>query len=968
LNTGRIVYQILMQGADLFRRDAAEAEQAVDNLAQAADESAEQSTQAGGAVENLGRRARGARAGLDGASESTRSLRQEVTGLSEDGQRAASKVGTAALGIGAAIAIVGGLAVASYSQFDAAMSRTAAATSAAADEQRELSEAAIDAGADTVFSATEAAGAQTELAKAGLSVKNILTGGLTGSLSLAAAGELDVARAAEIAAITLKQFNLDGTQTARVADTLSAGAGKAVGSVDDLANGLKFVGPIASAMGISLEETVGVLALFADQGIIGEQAGTAFRGMLGSLTSPSKIARDEISRLGITLYDNQGKFLGMENAAAQLQGAYKGMSDQQRDASLGILFGNEQITAARILYKGGAEAVNEYTGAVTAQGFAAHQAWQLTDNLIGDVERLGGAFDSALIQTGEGANGALREMVQILTSLVDWYGELPDSVQQGTFLVGAFAAIVAIAGGAMLVTIPKIIEFRAAMSTLVTQMPKTTIAVGAVAAAVAGAAIVFGMFLARQADVKAGAQELASTLDEQTGAFTANTRATVANLLETKGAYGNAMRAAGISQKELTDAVIEGGDALDAVKKKLGAENTIASFFDGTGIAAGNASQSIGEVRDSLDLAQTSHENLKAATEGTAAATDANAESTSTAADAYIEAAGGADDLLSSLTDLINIINESNDAGQDAISKNIDYRNSMDELNAVIQGAREGIDANNDGVADYSLTLDQNTQAGRDNMQMVLDMAEAGRVAAEAQFALDGNTQLYRESLEASRQAVIDRAMDLGYNAEQATALADKIAQIPSETEWQIIAETAAASSAADAFIAKYNGVQITAQLFLETSGGDRGLAASAARYTAQAQAQLAQAEGGKVNFYADGGYENHVAQFAKAGTTRVWAEPETGGEYYIPAHPAKRGRSTQVLAAAAAEFGLALVPAGAQAFADGGRGGDVITTSSGGNTYAPSVSVVVDGQPDPWEIARAAGKEISKAIERQGN
>jgi hypothetical protein len=71
--------------------------------------------------------------------------------------------------------------------------------------------------------------------------------------------------------------------------------------------------------------------------------------------------------------------------------------------------------------------------------------------------------------------------------------------------------------------------------------------------------------------------------------------------------------------------------------------------------------------------------------------------------------------------------------------------------------------------------------------------------------------------------------------------------------------------------------------------------------------------DGGIVK-YADGGIENHQAQIAPAGAMRLWAEPETGGEAYIPLAPQKRGRSTAILGAVADSFGYKLAP-----FADGG-------------------------------------------------
>ena len=225
-------------------------------------------------------------AGMEKARKATSETGSEAEKLAQK-KEAFDLLGKASLAIGVAAAAGVALAVAKYAEFDQAMSNVNAAVQGTAEEQRKLSEAALEAGASTVFSATESANAIEELAKAGISTSDILGGALAGSLDLASAGQLGVARAAEISATALQQFKLEGSEAGHVADVLAAGAGKAMGSVEDLANGLKFVGPVAASMGVSLEETTGVLALFAQQGIIGEQAGTGLRGVLASLTAPS---------------------------------------------------------------------------------------------------------------------------------------------------------------------------------------------------------------------------------------------------------------------------------------------------------------------------------------------------------------------------------------------------------------------------------------------------------------------------------------------------------------------------------------------------------------------------------------------------------------------------------------------------------------------------------------------------------
>jgi len=963
VDTGKIVYSIMMAGAAVFKKDAADADQAVAKLGDSAEKSASKVSKAGTETDKLGKAAKDSKAPLDEQAKSTKKVgddsddaKKKVKGLGDESltlKQSMTMLGAAALGVGAAIALVGGLAVSTYSEFDAAMSRTSAATLASAADQKALGDAAVEAGADTVYSAREAADAETELAKAGLSVKNILSGGLTGSLALAAAGQLDVARAAEIAAVTLKQFNLSGDQTGHVADVLAAGAGKAVGSVNDLAQGLKFVGPVANAMGISLEETVGVMSLFADQGIIGEQAGTAFRGMLLSLTSPSSAARKEIERLGINLYDGQGKFLGMQNAADQLQTGLRGLTDEQRDASLGIIFGNEQVTAARVLYKEGATGVAEYTDAVSESGYAADQAARMTDNLQGDIERLGGAFDSALIQTGEGANDALRTMVQLVTSLVDWYGQLPGPVQASALYLGAAAAAVFLLGGALLIAVPRIVEFRAAISTLNTEMPRATGAVkgmigflgGPWGAVITAATVVLGIFIGKQADAAAKADSYKASLDSVTGAITDQTRAATAANLAAKGdwfsVYGDDSAADSakklkISLESVTDAVYGNADAMKEIQDvydlfySSGPDKADerAQYARDLGLSANDASKAVANLYNEVKAEQSAisdgQDTKKDEIElngKIASSTDTNSASTQTSAAAYLEAADGANSLLDELTQLIDLVNKANEVGQDAVSSNIDYKNSLADLDDVIQKARDGVDANNDGVADYTLTLDENTQAGRDNMDALVGIASAGQKAADAQFNATHNTEEYKAALDATHQAVYDRAIALGANADQAQAIADNIAGIPSDTEWKMVTETAQAAAEIQRIKDLLNSVPTYRQTSI-------GVTVDSPVYNPSFD-PLKKANGGKVNFYASGGYEQHVAQFARAGTVRVWAEPETGGEYYVPMAPEKRPRSLAIARAMTAEMGYAMVP-----FEDGGRFGAGGSVAGGGDLH----------------------------------
>lgn len=302
--------------------------------------------------------------------------------------------------------------------FDQSMSQVQAATHETAEGMDLLRQAALDAGADTAFSATEAAGGIENLAKAGLSTADILDGGLAGALDLAAAGELGVADAAEAAAGAMAQFKLEGDQATHVADLLAAGAGKAQGEVSDMVMALKQAGTVSAQTGLSLEETVGSLSALAEQSLLGSDAGTSFKTMLAALTPNSDKARKAMEQYNIQAFDAQGNFVGMTELAAQLQAGLGDLTDEQRAMALETIFGSDAVRAASIIYDNGADGISNWIAQVDDAGFAAETAAIKMDNLKGDLDTLRGAFETAFI-SGDNNQDALRGITQLATDTIN---------------------------------------------------------------------------------------------------------------------------------------------------------------------------------------------------------------------------------------------------------------------------------------------------------------------------------------------------------------------------------------------------------------------------------------------------------------------------------------------------------------------------------------------------------------------
>ena len=343
--------------------------------------------------------------------------------------------GIAAAGVAATA--LGVAAVRMAADFDASMSTVQANTGASADEMNQLRQAAIDAGADTIYSATESADAINELGKAGLSTSDILSGGLSGALNLAASDGMEVGQAAEYMSSAMAQFNLTGADATHIADLLAAGAGEALGNVSDFGEALNNVGSTANKFGLSIDTTVGTLAAFAHQGIIGAEAGTQLRSVLLALTNQTEKQRKATEEYGITLYDAQGNFVGMSSLAGQLKEKLGGLTQEQRNSAMATMFGSYAIQGANVLYAEGASGIDEWTKKVSQSGYAADLAAKKNDNLKGDLENLSGSFESLMISLGEGGQGPLRSLVQTLDTLVDGFASLPAPVQQSIVLMAA---------------------------------------------------------------------------------------------------------------------------------------------------------------------------------------------------------------------------------------------------------------------------------------------------------------------------------------------------------------------------------------------------------------------------------------------------------------------------------------------------------------------------------------------------
>lgn len=752
---------------------------------------------------------------------------QLAEGMEQSGRKT-SLLTTGLAAAGMAAGALGVAAIKTASDFDASMSGVQSVTRASAAEMDLLRQAAIDAGADTIYSASEAAAGITELGKAGLSTTDILSGGLSGALDLAASEGMDVGEAAELMSSTLSQFNLSGSRAADVADALAAGAGNAQGSARDLGMALSQTGGIANSFGLSMEETTGFLSAMAREGYIGSDAGTSLKTALIQLNNPTDKAQKLLDQLGITVNDASGHFVGLENLAGQLQTKMSGLSEAERNAAYATIFGNDAFRVGTVLYKQGADGIAEWTKNVSQSGYAAEMAAARTDNLQGDLEKLSGSVETLLTNLGEGGQGPLRSLVQTLDTLVGAFSGLPEPVQQwivlGTAAVGIGAALrksmgplsdstSAAARSFSLFADPwqrltglagrlqtAFHQIQLSMMTASQQMDavgtassKTELRLGALKSVGGGLlsllggpwgialGVAGGMLLGFAKDAqeaKAKTEEFANAIESGDDILEKLIRDISSGDDGTWGFWdkattgfeslGDALDKAGVSYSTFAEAVDGSKEAQEKFNQQL-----MDSGLDGIQLDAIRSAydELSGQVSNAKDQVQRTNEEVakvQGTSEDAAAATGELGDEMSDTADSTQDYADALDDLIDNLFAL----EQSHlSADQSVVALNQEIL----DLNETVSANGAVLDANGNALAGY----EEKAYGTQDSLYSLASQAQdtATKILEEGQATGDmaAATEQARGVLEQARQAFINNAVASGMNQEAAAALADQL-------------------------------------------------------------------------------------------------------------------------------------------------------------------------------------------------
>ena len=377
-------------------------------------------------------------------------------------------LGTAALKVG--------------NDFEAQMSRVQAISGATGEELQSLNDLALQLGADTSFSASQAAQGMENLASAGFTVNEIVAA-MPGLLDLAASSGADLATATEIAASAVRGFGLEADQTGHVADVFAEASARTNAQVEDMGEAMKYIAPVANAMGQSLEETAAAIGIMSDAGIKGSQAGTSLRGALSRLAKPTEAMLGVMDQLGISFFDAEGNMLSLSGIVSQLETNMAGLTQEQRNNALVTLFGQESLSGMLALMDRGSDELSAMAESFEdVDGAAKAMADVMLDNTAGALEALGGSIETLAIKLQQVMAPTVQAIAEKLTEFINTLSSMDEGTLRVIVTVGSLVAAI----GPLLLIIGKVVS---AISAIGPALSVLTGPIGIIIAAVAALAV-----------------------------------------------------------------------------------------------------------------------------------------------------------------------------------------------------------------------------------------------------------------------------------------------------------------------------------------------------------------------------------------------------------------------------------------------------------------------------------------------
>ena len=379
----------------------------------------------------------------------------------------ANKVGDAVTDAGqkmmvvtGAITAIGGASVTTAAGFETQMSKVQAISGATAEDMDRMSESARYWGSNSKFSASEAASAFEYMALAGWKTEESVSA-MEGILNLAAATDMELAKASDVVTDYLSAFSMEASQATMVADLMTYAQGNSNTSAEQLAEAYKNCAANANAMGYDIQQTTGMLGIMANQGLKGSEAGTALTAVFRDMTAKMKDGAIAIGDTTIKVVDANGNYRQMTDILKEVEAATDGMGDAEKNAALMSTFTADSVKGLNLLLNAGSGEVSDFTAKLyDCNGSAKDTAAVMQDNLQGQLTSLQSKIEGVSISIGNILLPYVKDAVTWFSNLVDKFANLDEGTQKIIVAVGGVVAVIA----PLLLAAGKLITFSASVS------------------------------------------------------------------------------------------------------------------------------------------------------------------------------------------------------------------------------------------------------------------------------------------------------------------------------------------------------------------------------------------------------------------------------------------------------------------------------------------------------------------------
>lgn len=383
-------------------------------------------------------------------NNSSASISTRLTGLS-NAMVATGSVLTKSVSV--PLATIGAMALKTTADFDAGMSEVKAISGATGTEFKQLEAKAIQLGAKTKYSATEAASAFKYMSMAGWDTNDMLSG-ISGVMNLAAASGEDLATTSDIVTDALTAFGLSAKDSSHFADILAQASSRSNTNVGLMGETFKYVAPVAGALGYSAEDCAVAIGLMANSGIKASQAGTALRSLFTRLAKPTDTVAAAMEKYNITLTDANGNMKPLSTLMSEMRDRFSGLSEAQKANLAATLAGQEGMSGLLAIVNSSDEDFENLTDSINnADGASDRMAKTMQDNLKGSFTIFKSTVESAAISIGKKLTPEVRKFVDTGTNFVKKFNDMSDAEKTNIVNIGKMATVIplaTLAGGKML--------------------------------------------------------------------------------------------------------------------------------------------------------------------------------------------------------------------------------------------------------------------------------------------------------------------------------------------------------------------------------------------------------------------------------------------------------------------------------------------------------------------------------------